>query len=117
MAKTNTNVILIVLLLLSFFILLKFNIGSIFLGMASIPLISILSFFWLYFDTKDISKIINLSYGIFWLVIPSLGLFLILPELLKTGISFYVSMLIATILTIILYWFMIIIIGWLGMEL
>ena len=85
--------------------------------LASIPLISILSFFWLYFDTKDISKIINLSYGIFWLVIPSLGLFLILPELLKTGINFYMSMLIAIILTILLYWFMIIIIGWLGMEL
>ena len=84
---------------------------------ASIPLISILSFFWLYLDTKDISKIINLSYGIFWLVIPSLGLFLILPELLKTGINFYVSMLIATMLTIILYWFMIIIVGWLGVEL
>ena len=35
---------LIVLLLLSFFILLKFNIGSIFLGMASIPLIFLYPF-------------------------------------------------------------------------
>ena len=85
--------------------------------LASIPLISILAFFWLYIDTKDTAKIIDLSYGIFWLVIPSLGLFLVLPGLLRQGINFYVSMLIAIILTIVLYWIMIIVLGWLGIKL
>ena len=58
---------------------------------ASIPLISLLAFFWLYIETKEPSKIIDLSYAIFWLVIPSLVLFLILPELLKYGFNFYIS--------------------------
>ena len=87
--------------------------GSLF---ASIPLISIIAFFWLYVDTKDISKIIDLSYGIFWLVIPSLGLFLILPQLLKYGLNFYVSMFIASLLTMILYWLMIFFLNWLEIK-
>ena len=92
---------------------------SSFLGglVASLPLVSLLAFFWLYVDTKETSKIINLSYGIFWLVIPSLGLFLILPEFLKHGMNFYVSMLISILLTIILYWLMILILSWLGIKL
>ncbi len=41
--------------------------------LASVPLTSLLAIIWLYQDTKDIGKIINLSYNIFWLVLPSLG--------------------------------------------
>ena len=84
---------------------------------ASIPLISLLAFFWLYIETKEPSKIIDLSYAIFWLVIPSLVLFLILPELLKYGLNFYISILLSIILTIICYWFMIIILGFMGIKL
>ena len=92
---------------------------SSFLGglFASIPLISLLALFWIYFDTKDIYKIVNLSYSIFWLVIPSLGLFLILPSLLKYGLNFYLSIFIAIILTMFLYWIMLIILSYFGIKL
>jgi uncharacterized membrane protein (GlpM family) len=69
----------------------------------SIPLTSILAFIWIYAEQKDVGKVIEMSYSIFWLVIPSLALFLILPLLLKQGIGFYLSLLISIISTSALY--------------
>lgn len=60
--------------------------------LVSLPLTSILAFIWVYWDTKDTSKIIELSYSVFWLVLPSLAFFLILPFLLKQGFAFPVAM-------------------------
>lgn len=60
--------------------------------LVSLPLTSILAFIWVYWDTKDTSKIIELSYSVFWLVLPSLAFFLILPFLLKQGLAFPMSM-------------------------
>ena len=70
---------------------------------ASLPLTSILAMIWLYQDTRDISRISELSYGIFWMVIPSLIFFIILPFLLKRNINFYLSLLISSTLLAILY--------------
>src|SRR4030095_353259 len=56
--------------------------------LASLPLTSILAILWLYQDTRDAGKITDLSYGIFWAVLPSLLFFLILPFFLKGGIKF-----------------------------
>lgn len=60
--------------------------------LASLPLTSILAFIWVYWDTKDTGKIIDLSYSVFWLVFPSLAFFLILPFLLKQGVAFPAAM-------------------------
>lgn len=60
--------------------------------LASVPLVSVLGMMWLYIDTKDIEKIASLATNIFWLVLPSLSLFIVLPILLKQHISFYLSM-------------------------
>ncbi len=56
--------------------------------LAALPLTSILAMIWLYRDTHDSEKIVSLSYGIFWAVLPSLLFFLILPFLLKIGMKF-----------------------------
>ena len=58
---------------------------------------------WLYIETKDISRISDLSYGIFWLVIPSLALFASLPVLLKMNLNFYVALGLAIGLTAVSY--------------
>ena len=50
---------------------------------ASLPITSILAMIWLYYDTKDASRVADLSYGVFWMVAPSLVFFLLLPTLLK----------------------------------
>ncbi len=59
---------------------------------ASLPLTSLLAIVWLYIDTKDQQKVIALSHGIFWIVIPSLIFFVSLPFLLKQGINFWGSL-------------------------
>ncbi len=70
---------------------------------AALPTISILSFIWIYFEQKDTNKIANLSSSIFWMVIPSLPLFLIFPVLLKKGLNFYISLLISCAITVLFY--------------
>ncbi|WP_428086759.1 DUF3147 family protein [Candidatus Thioglobus sp.] len=79
--------------------------------LASIPLISVLAIVWIYVDTKDVEKISNLANGIFWLVIPSLALFIALPLLLKQGLSFYLSLAVSIVITAICYWLMLVVLG------
>lgn len=71
---------------------------------ASLPLTSILAMIWLYQDTKEVSKIIELSYSIFWIVIPSLIFFIVLPIFLKKQVNFYLSLLGSSIIMIISYY-------------
>lgn len=60
--------------------------------LASLPLTSILAMIWLYRDTHDVQKIIDLSNGIFWAILPSLLFFIVLPLLLKLGLKFGLAM-------------------------
>ena len=85
--------------------------------LASIPLVSVLAMIWLYIDTRDVDKVVSLSTGIFWLVIPSLALFIALPLLLKQGVNFYLSMGISIAITIACYWLMVQILNQFEIEL
>ena len=71
--------------------------------LASLPLISLLSFIWIYVDTKDVQLLASLSKEVFWMVLPSLLLFLTLPVLLQKGMDFWVSLLISCGLTALVY--------------
>ncbi|HCL56571.1 MAG TPA: hypothetical protein DHW82_06130 [Spirochaetia bacterium] len=84
--------------------------------LASIPLLSLLSFIWIYIETKEIEKIIDLSYSIFFLVIPSLLLFILLPVLLKNKINFYLSLLISSVVTSVFYFVMVRILKYFGVK-
>ena len=59
---------------------------------ASVPLISVLAMIWLYVDTRDAQKVASLATSVFWLVLPSLSLFLVLPLLLKKELNFWLSL-------------------------
>ncbi len=85
--------------------------------LASIPLVSVLAFIWLYLDTKDVKKVIELSNGIFWLVIPSLVLFVALPIFLKRNVNFGLSLTFSVILMVISYFIMIFILKKFGINL
>jgi len=84
---------------------------------ASIPIVSVLAMIWLYQDTKDIQKISELSFGIFWLVIPSMAFFISLPLLLKQGLSFYLSLGASITITVLCYFLMIFILKHFGISL
>ena len=60
--------------------------------LASLPLMSLLAFIWLWQDTRDAAKVAALSTSILWLVLPSLVLFIALPLLLKRGVAFWPSL-------------------------
>lgn len=62
---------------------------------ASLPLTSVLAFIWLHVEGESSASIGELSHQVFWLVLPSLVLFVVLPVLLKAGLSFWWSLLIA----------------------
>jgi hypothetical protein len=74
---------------------------------AALPLTSLLAFIWLHVEGASSDVIGGLSYQIFWLVIPSLVLFLSLPILLKYGINFWFSLFISALATVVCYLVMI----------
>jgi len=71
--------------------------------LASLPLTSLLAFIWLYRDTGNVAAIAALSTGIFWLVLASLPLFLILPALLRHGVAFWPALGLACVATVGVY--------------
>jgi len=88
-------------------------IGSI---LASIPLVSLLAFIWMYIDTKDVTKIAELSQGIFWLVIPSLAFFILFPVVLKKNVDFWLSLGISLTIMVFCYFIMIFILKKAGIN-
>ncbi|KRR29491.1 DUF3147 family protein [Bradyrhizobium retamae] len=69
----------------------------------SLPLLSLLSFLWLWHDTGDAERIASVAESTFWYVLPSLPLFLILPALLRAGVGFWPSLAAGCAVTIALY--------------
>ena len=69
----------------------------------SLPLISILAMVWLWRDTGDSERIAALAQGTFWLVLPTLPLFLVLPALLRMGVAFWLALAMVCLLTVGLY--------------
>ena len=91
--------------------------SSLFAGLiASIPLVSFLAIIWLYWETKDYQKIVDLSYSIILMIVPSLTFFIVLPFFLKIQYSFVTSMIVATVSTIIAYWLFIMLLGKFGIS-
>ena len=75
--------------------------------LASIPLVSVLAMTWLYVETHDVAQVGQLSRSVFWLVLPSLALFLVLPILLERGYHFFVSLAASISVTAVAYYLMI----------
>lgn len=71
--------------------------------LAALPLTSLLAFMWMYFEGAEPARIAELSGQIFWLVLPSLLLFLLLPLLIKQGVGFWFSLTLSIAATAICY--------------
>lgn len=85
--------------------------------LASVPLTSVLAMLWLYMDTGDIGRVSELASSVFWLVLPSLALFVALPVLLAHGINFYLSIGMSIGITAMCYWLMVMVLRNFGIEL
>lgn len=74
--------------------------------LAALPITSLLAFIWLHVEGSSSAAIGELSTQVFWLVLPSLVLFLVFPVLLKFGINFWLSLGVSCAATIVCYWIM-----------
>jgi len=84
--------------------------------LASIPLTSALAITWLYFDTKEVETVVNLSNSILLLIPPSLTFFVVLPLALKR-LDFIYSFLISIVATVLVYWLYIALLSRFGIRL
>lgn len=85
--------------------------------LASVPVISILAMIWLYGETQNVALISSLSKNIFWLVIPSLALFISLPICIDYGMNFYLSLILSITITIACYLLTLLILNQFGVKL
>jgi hypothetical protein len=76
---------------------------------ASLPLISLLGMIWLWRDRPDTANMAAHAEATFWFVLPSLPMFLLIPWLLRSGVNFYVALVIGCVLTAALYLAMVVI--------
>jgi hypothetical protein len=69
----------------------------------SLPLVSILAIVWLWRDTGDVTRIAAHAEATFWLVLPTMPMFLVFPALLRAGIGFWIALGASCVLTLALY--------------
>jgi hypothetical protein len=69
----------------------------------ALPIVSVISFVWLYVESKDTGKIADISAETFWYVLPTLPMFLLLSYLLRRDFNFYTALVICAALTALLF--------------
>ena len=84
---------------------------------ASLPLVSLLGAIWLWRDKPDTANMASHLEATFWFVLPSLPMFLLMPWLLRSGMSFWVSLVLGCALTMLLYLAMVALAPRLGLRL
>ena len=82
----------------------------------SLPLVSVLSMIWLWRDGADATKLADYIGGTFWFFLPSMPMFLIIPALLRRGVTFWPALGIGCAITIVLYLIMIAIAARFGLR-
>lgn len=70
---------------------------------ASLPLVSVLGMIFLWRELPDAENMARHSWATFWYVLPSLPMFLVIPVLLRNGVSFWAALALGCALTVGLY--------------
>ena len=83
----------------------------------ALPLVSILAMIWLWGETGDPTRIASYAQATFWLVLPSLPLFLVMPWLLRSGWGFWQALGTSSLLTFALYLALIWVLARFGIDL
>lgn len=70
---------------------------------ASLPLVSVLGMVWLWRDKPDALNMADHAQATFWYVLPSLPMFLLIPWMLRRGMTFWSALACGCVLTLALY--------------
>lgn len=84
--------------------------------LASLPLTSLLAFVWLHVEGSQPAALAELSLQIFWLVLPSLALFVVLAWLLRNGLGFWPALGLAALVTVGAYQLMLLVLRRFGVA-
>ena len=84
--------------------------------LVSLPMTSLIVLAWLYIETSDPQRVATLSFSVFWLILPSLALFLVLPLLIKFGWGFWLSLAVAVLATAACYGMMLALLKHFGIQ-
>jgi hypothetical protein len=69
---------------------------------ASLPLVTLITLFWLYYENQPEEKIANHAYYTFWYVLPTLPMFVFFPWAIKV-FGFWITFILSIFLTIIIF--------------
>ncbi len=72
--------------------------------MVSLPLTSIIALAFLWRDTGSTQEVMDLSWAILLIVVPSVVLFVALPLLMRAGVHFWVALPAACAIMAVAYW-------------
>jgi hypothetical protein len=86
-------------------------------AVGAMPWMTTLVMVWLFVEKQPSSKIENHAYYTFWYVLPTLPMFLLIPFLMKNGMSFPLVMLLAALLTVAAFFLTAVIVRRFGIEL
>lgn len=70
----------------------------------SLPLTSIIGLSFLWMEHRDAQRVIDSSWAILWIVLPSVVLFIALPLLMRAGMHFWLAMPAACLTMAAAYW-------------
>jgi hypothetical protein len=73
----------------------------------SLPLVSVLSMIWLWRDGAERGQLADYIQNTFWFFLPTMPMFLVIPLLLRRGMTFWPALGLGCALTVILYFAMI----------
>lgn len=71
--------------------------------LTSLPLVAVLAMIWLWRDRPDAANMAAYADATFWLVLPSLPMFLLIAAMLRHGFGFWWSLVAGCVLTMALY--------------
>lgn len=83
---------------------------------AALPLMTILTLLWLYFENQSNEKIANHAFYTFWYVIPTLPMFLLFPLLLHR-VGFWITLAASIVLTMVCFALFALLVRTIGVEL
>ncbi len=69
----------------------------------ALPIVTILAMIWMHVEGQEHKKIAEYSMATFWLVLPTLPMFLVYPWLSGKGVGFWPALLLSTLVMLLLY--------------
>ena len=83
----------------------------------ALPLVSLLTILWMRGEGQSTDRIANHAEGVFWFVLPTLPMFLVLPWMLRNGWGFGISLTLNCLMTIGLFFLLVAILKPFGIRL